>query len=69
MDYKKGRNQIKMMISTEAIKETIDMEEDELNEWIEKKKNGSWFGKFKAFYIENHHPLKIKWDQEKAELE
>jgi len=44
------------------------MKENELNEWIEKRKNGSWFAKFEAFYIENHHPLKIKWDQEKAEL-
>jgi len=59
----KGVMRIKIMISKKAIKETIDMEEDELNEWIEKRKNGSWFANFEAVYIENHHPLKIKWSE------
>jgi hypothetical protein len=54
------------MIGKKAIKETIDMKENELNEWIEKRKNGSWFANFEAVYIENHHPLKIKWDQLKG---
>jgi len=58
-----GVIQIKIIISKKAIKETIDMKEDELNEWIEKRKNGSWFANFETIYIENHHPLKIKWSE------
>jgi len=65
----KGVMRIKIKISKKAIKETIDMEEDELNEWIEKRKNGSWFANFAAVYIDNHHPLKIKWDEEKEDIQ
>ena len=57
--FTKDLKKFTVPVCKEAINETLDLNEEQLEEWIDKNSDGNFVQKWKAAYIKAHHPLKV----------